>query len=57
MAMHDLQKGRRRNQKDGFPRQTTRRANDRQCFTMLAERNSLADIHRINGIKEETVSA
>lgn len=28
-----------------------------ECFAMLAERNSLAAIHRIKGIKEETVSA
>lgn len=26
-----------------------------ECFAMLAERNSLAAIHRIKGIKEETV--
>lgn len=28
-----------------------------ECFAMLAERNSLAAIHRLKGIKEETVSA
>lgn len=28
-----------------------------ECFAMLAERNSLAAIHRIKGIKEETVMA
>jgi len=28
-----------------------------ECFALLAERNSLAAIHRIKGIKEETVSA
>src|SRR5262245_44697499 len=28
-----------------------------ECFAMLAERNSLAAIHRIKGVKEETVSA
>ena len=28
-----------------------------ECLAMLAERNSLAAIHRIKGIKEETVSA
>lgn len=28
-----------------------------ECFAMLAERNSLAAIHRVKGIKEETVSA
>jgi transposase-like protein len=28
-----------------------------ECFAMFAERNSLATIHRIKGIKEETVSA
>lgn len=28
-----------------------------ECFAMLAERNSLAAIHRIKGIKEETVTA
>src|SRR5215468_6017090 len=28
-----------------------------ECFAMLAERNSLAAIHRIKGIKEETISA
>ena len=28
-----------------------------ECFAMLGERNSLAAIHRIKGIKEETVSA
>jgi transposase-like protein len=28
-----------------------------ECFAMLADRNSLAAIHRIKGIKEETVSA
>jgi transposase-like protein len=28
-----------------------------ECCAMLAERNSLAAIHRIKGIKEETVSA
>lgn len=28
-----------------------------ECFAMLAERNSLAAIQRIKGIKEETVSA
>jgi len=27
-----------------------------ECFAMLAERNSLAAIHRVKGIKEETVS-
>ena len=27
------------------------------CFAMLADRNSLAAIHRIKGVKEETVSA
>jgi transposase-like protein len=26
-----------------------------ECLAMVAERNSLASIHRINGIKEETV--
>ena len=26
-----------------------------ECFALLAERNSLASIHRIKGIKEETV--
>ena len=28
-----------------------------ECFAMLAERNSLAAIHRVKGVKEETVSA
>src|SRR5512136_1089657 len=28
-----------------------------ECLAMLAERNSLASIHRIKGIKEETVMA
>lgn len=28
-----------------------------ECFAMLAERNSLAAIHRVKGIKEETVTA
>ncbi len=28
-----------------------------ECFALLAERNSLASIHRIKGIKEETVIA
>lgn len=28
-----------------------------ECFAMLADRNSLAAIHRIKGIKEETVTA
>ena len=28
-----------------------------ECLAMLADRNSLATIHRIKGIKEETVSA
>jgi len=28
-----------------------------ECLALLAERNSLAAIHRIKGIKEETVSA
>lgn len=28
-----------------------------ECFALLAERNSLAAIHRVKGIKEETVSA
>jgi transposase-like protein len=28
-----------------------------ECFAMLADRNSLAAIHRIKGIKEETVMA
>jgi len=28
-----------------------------ECFAMLADRNSLAAIHRIKGVKEETVSA
>src|SRR5436190_8147400 len=27
-----------------------------ECFAMLADRNSLAAIHRVKGIKEETVS-
>lgn len=27
-----------------------------ECFALLAERNSLAAIHRVKGIKEETVS-
>ena len=27
-----------------------------ECFALLAERNSLAAIHRIKGIKEETIS-
>lgn len=27
-----------------------------ECFALLAERNSLASIHRITGIKEETVA-
>src|SRR5262249_16959029 len=27
-----------------------------ECFAMLAERNSLAAIHRIKGVKEETVT-
>jgi transposase-like protein len=28
-----------------------------ECLAMVAERNSLASIHRIKGIKEETVAA
>jgi transposase-like protein len=28
-----------------------------ECFAMLGDRNSLAAIHRIKGVKEETVSA
>ena len=29
----------------------------KKCLALLAERNSLAAIHRVKGIKEETVSA
>jgi len=53
--MQYLQEDVRGNQRDGLLRATPPSRNLLECLALLAERNSLAAIHRVKGVKEETV--